>query len=375
MRVSATTLALALATATLGGACSAQESSAEPDAGDSGACTPGSAGVVSDSSFPSTVDAFCQVSIEGATVVPKTSAVVPYGLNTPLFSDYAVKFRTVWLPKGTHVDYAAEGRFAFPVGTVITKSFGWPADFRKASAPVHWAETRVLVNTPKKGWVAAAYEWNEAQTVASLVLGGDVLEFTFIGQDGEKQSPKYLIPSQAQCPKCHATDGVFTTLGPSAAQLNGAYAYRAGTQNQLVAWSRLGILAGAPAPAAAPAAPVWDDPSTGSTEVRAREYLDANCSYCHDGQGEARTTGLVLLATEMNPAVYGVCKTPVAAGKAAENQKYDIVPGHPELSILVYRMTSTEPSIAMPELERSLEHTEAVALISEWITGLPGSCP
>jgi hypothetical protein len=83
----------------------------------------------------------------------------------------------------------------------------------------------------------------------------------------------------------------------------------------------------------------------------------------------------VLLLTESDPYTLGVCKPPVAAGKAAATQKYDVVPGQPGASILVYRMTSTEPSVAMPELGRSLEHVEAVDLVSQWITGMSGGCP
>src|SRR5271163_4485354 len=74
-------------------------------------CTPGSAGVTGSSSFPATVDAFCQVSIQSAAVTPLDATVLPYDLNTPLFSDYAVKYRTVWLPPGTHVPYDAQGAF------------------------------------------------------------------------------------------------------------------------------------------------------------------------------------------------------------------------------------------------------------------------
>jgi hypothetical protein len=103
--------------------------------------------------------------------------------------------------------------------------------------------------------------------------------------------------------------------------------------------------------------------------------MHANCSYCHNGDGEARTTGLVLLYSETDPATYGVCKSPVAAGKAAANQQYDVVPGQPSQSILIYRVTATQPMIAMPEIGRSLEHVEAVQLLTDWVTGLPGSCP
>jgi hypothetical protein len=165
------------------------------------------------------------------------------------------------------------------------------------------------------------------------------------------------------------------TLGPSAAQLNRDLANATGTENELTHWSHAGLLKGAPSAAQAPKLPVWNDPTTGSTEARARAYLQANCYYCHNGNGEARTTGLVL-SNSPNADAYalGICKPPVAAGKAAENEHYDIVPGHPEQSILVYRMQSTAPSIMMPELGRSLEHVEAVQLVSDWITGLSGSC-
>jgi uncharacterized repeat protein (TIGR03806 family) len=368
-------LAAVLTSAGMIGACSG--GGTHTTAGDGGgACSPGSAGVTDDTTFPKTVDAFCQVALQDAAIVPKAETVVPYDLNTPLFSDYAVKFRTVWLPPGSSAPYAASGALEFPVGTVITKSFGWPKDFRNANAPIHWVETRVLVRTPKKGWTGASYEWNEAQTEATIVPGGDVLSFSFINTDGSTEKPTYLIPSQAQCPKCHASDGVFTILGPTAAQLNRTYAYAHGSNNELAEWSRLGILSGAPSPSAAPVLAVWNDTTNKwTTEERARAYLQANCSYCHDGQGEARTTGLVLLASETDPAKYGVCKAPVAAGKASGTDQYDVVPGHPESSILIRRVTSTETGVAMPELERSLEHKEAVALLTAWVTGLSGSCP
>jgi uncharacterized repeat protein (TIGR03806 family) len=338
-------------------------------------CHPGSAGVAGDASFPATLDAFCQVGIEGAEVTPLDPRVVPFDLNTPLFSDYAVKARTVWMPPGAAVPYTAEGSFSFPAGTVITKSFGWPADFRVAGAPVQWKETRVLVNTAESGWTGASYEWNDAQTEAQLAAGGDVLSFSFVDADGDVQSPEYLVPSQAQCRKCHANDGVMTTLGPSAAELNRSVAYASGAENQLAHWSKLGMLAGAPAPAAAPALPVWNAAASFGVDERARAYLTANCSYCHNGQGEARTTGLSLLYDVTTPADFGVCKAPVAAGMAGAHEQFDIVPGEPDQSILVHRVTSTEPGVVMPELGRSLEHKEGVSLLREWVQGLPGTCP
>jgi uncharacterized repeat protein (TIGR03806 family) len=309
------------------------------------------------------------VSIESGAVVPK-AGVVPYDLNTPLFSDYATKYRTVWLPPGTSVTYTASGRFELPVGSVVTKSFGFPADARSATSPVSWAETRVLVRGPG-GWKGTSYVWDPDLKDAQISVGGEILEPTFIGTEGQTEAPNYLIPSQSQCHKCHDDSGTMYTLGPSAEQLNRVFAYSTGPENELAHWSRLGILKGAPSPSQAPVLPVWDDPTTGDVTARARAYLQANCGYCHDGGGgEARTSGLVLTGTETDSYALGICKTPVAAGKAAQGEQFDVVPGHPEQSILIYRVTATEPSLAMPELGRSLEHIEGVALLSDWVTAL-----
>jgi hypothetical protein len=57
--------------------------------------------------------------------------MVPYDLTTPLFSDYTLKYRSVYLPPGespapwrdTPLEATTDRAFAFPVGTVVTKTF------------------------------------------------------------------------------------------------------------------------------------------------------------------------------------------------------------------------------------------------------------
>src|SRR5262249_44466501 len=53
--------------------------------------------------------------------------VVPYSLRTPLFSDYASKYRFVWMPEGTSAEYRDDNVFEFPVGTILSKSFAIPS--------------------------------------------------------------------------------------------------------------------------------------------------------------------------------------------------------------------------------------------------------
>ena len=88
----------------------------------------------------------------------------------------------------------------------------------------------------------------------------------------------------------------------------------------------------------------------------------------------ARTSGLYLDIFETDPAHYGVCKPPVAAGHRAGDLRVDIFPGEPNQSILPFRMQSTAPGVAMPELGRQMVHVEALAVINAWIASLSGAC-
>ena len=64
---------------------------------------------------------------------------------------------------------------------------------------------------------------------------------------------------------------------------------------------------------------------------------------------------------------FGVFKAPVAAGRGAGNGRFVIEPGHPDRSILLYRLKSTDPGVRMPVVGRSIAHDEGVALITQWI--------
>ena len=320
--------------------------------------------------------------------------VTPYDLNSPLFSDYAHKLRTVLLPAGTSIKYG-EDAFEFPIGTVISKTFYYPrADavakgsigVRKVLAQttaaslaldqVRLLETRLLINT-SSGWVAIPYVWNAEQTEATLALAGDTLPLELVGDEG-RQSFAYLVPDTNQCAGCHALEHhsqKIEPIGIRARHLNKTFRYGETTENQLLHWQKAGLLTGAPDPAQAPRNARWDDASDADLEARARAYLDVNCGHCHRPRGAASTSGLLLHAQETDRVQLGECKIPIATGRGSGDALFDIVPGTPDASILLHRMLSTEADVAMPELGRSLVHIEGVALIREWIASLQGGCP
>ena len=117
-------------------------------------------------------------------------------------------------------------------------------------------------------------------------------------------------------------------------------------------------------------------PSHGDAPVaeKARAYLDANCGHCHSPTGAADTSGLFLDSNTLSTRALGICKPPIAAGQGTGGRAYSIVPGAPDDSIIVFRMATDDPGTRMPELGRSLVHTEGVALVADWITELQGEC-
>ena len=306
-----------------------------------------------------------------------TKGVLPYSLNTPLFSDYTEKLRFVKLPDNQTVAYNATEVLDFPVGSTIIKTFYYPNDFRKPELGRKLIETRLLIHE-EDGWKALDYVWNDEQTEAYLEVAGDTKEVNYIDVNGKKKKHEYGIPNINQCKGCHNRNEKMSPIGPSARQLNGVFHSSLGGEqysiksadNQLINWQKLGILTNLPAIETVPKAAVWNKPESGSLDERARIWLDINCAHCHRKGGPAQTSGLNLSIHETEPIAYGILKTPVAAGRGSGNRNYDIVRGKPDESIIVYRMESTDPGIMMPEVGRKTTHKEGVELIKEWIKAM-----
>ncbi len=297
--------------------------------------------------------------------------VVPYDLNTTLFTDYATKHRFIWMPSGQAATYKPDDTFDLPKGTILIKTFAYPDAALGGKDRI--IETRLLVHGDG-GWFPLPYVWNAAQTDAVLDMNADPVEVNWKNTSGTAYNIHYAIPNANQCRECHDQSKITGPIGPKARHLNRDLDYPEGRFNQLAYWTRIGYLKGAPEPASIARQPVWDDPATGSLEARARAYLDVNCAHCHSPNGAASNTGLYLSDLQTDPARLGFCKTPVATGKASADMLFDAVRGHPETSILIHRMASDEPKIMMPEIGRTIPHKEGVDLIRQWLSSLSGNC-
>jgi uncharacterized repeat protein (TIGR03806 family) len=292
--------------------------------------------------------------------------VIPYSIASPLFSDYTEKLRFIKIPTDKKLTHNADGSFNYPEESVLIKTFYYPDNFNEPEKSRRIIETRLLIKT-NNDWVALPYVWNDAQSDAFLEVAGDRFPVNWIDNNNDAVKIEYSVPNMNQCKGCHVHSNEFKPLGPQLKNINFDYNYVEEPSNQIEKWVELGILESSISFSKLPQSINYEDPHTGSVDERARAWLDINCANCHQLGGPAETSGLFLEFEQMNPKALGIMKPPIAAGRGSGNHKYTIVPGHPEESIMVYRINSTDPGVMMPELGRKLIHKEGLDLIRQWI--------
>ena len=97
-----------------------------------------------------TLDEYCFFGGDKAAHVPNTG-VVPYDVIATLYADYSKKLRYLVLPDGGQIGYTDTEEWAFPLGTVIIKTFYVDHDERDPALGRRIMETRLLVNE-SDGW-------------------------------------------------------------------------------------------------------------------------------------------------------------------------------------------------------------------------------
>ncbi|QYU69545.1 hypothetical protein J4558_05230 [Leptolyngbya sp. 15MV] len=286
--------------------------------------------------------------VDGPGQIP-AAGVTPYRLNTPLYSDEADKLRFAYVPPAGQARANGEGLLDFPVGSALIKTFAYGEGANR-----RLIETRGLLHRPS-GWEAIPYRWNAGQTEATLAIAGARIDLTT--PSGEAIS--YRVPNKNQCKECHGLDRAVVPIGPKARNLLDEFLlglYHSGRLDAVpVGFEHL---------------PVWERRADATAEATARAYLDVNCAHCHRPGAMASNSGLDLRWEQQDLAALGVMKRPVAAGRGAGDLLFGVVPGKPDQSIMVHRMASAEPGVAMPELGKATVDREGVEVVSRWIAGM-----
>ncbi len=278
------------------------------------------------------------------------SGLVPYAINAPFWSDGAEKDRYIGLPNGTTISIDAADDWVFPPGTVIVKNF---------RLNDRLIETRHLMRHPDGVWAGYTYEWNAAETEATRVRNGKVVNID--GQD-------WVYPDEAECLRCH-TDIAGVALGPETAQMNRDFTYpqTGRTDNQIATYDAVAMFA---SPAGDPATlPALVDPmaETADLDARARAYLHSNCANCHQPGGPTPVNLDLRYTTTL--ANTNACDIVPTSDDLGINMARIIAPGDASRSVLVARMDVRDIN-AMPPLGSTVVDDFGVTLITDWINGL-----
>ncbi|XXF78596.1 PQQ-dependent sugar dehydrogenase [Myxococcaceae bacterium GXIMD 01537] len=280
--------------------------------------------------------------------------LIPFDVNSPLWSDGAGKERYFAVPDGKTVRIAEDGDWVFPEGSVLMKTFLLGGKR---------VETRLMMRHPDGSWGGYTYEWDEAQTDATLLPASKTLQVG--GQS-------WYFPSRAECLQCHTPAAGFS-LGPETGQLNRDLTYPATGRvaNQLRTLAHIGLFE----------APLPGEPSTlvrypvpteaGPVDVRARAYLHSNCSHCHRPQGPGRGPADFRFSTPFSQV--GVCNVAPQQGSAGLTDPLLVAPGDPSRSVLSARIHALDVW-RMPPLGTRVVDAEGAAVVDAWITSL-SVCP
>jgi uncharacterized repeat protein (TIGR03806 family) len=309
--------------------------------------------------------------------------VLPFEPASALFTDYALKKRFVWMPKGTKATYSSDNTvLELPVGAALIKNFYY--DNVQNVSPVgatRIVETRVMIRKAD-GWLFANYVWNAEQTEAYYDMSGSFTHIVWKDPANVIKTADYKIPSEAQCYVCHKDqrfiEGILVTthipIGIKPQNLNFKYNYSSGSKNQLSKWIQKGYLQNNfSLPTAENTVIDYRDPSK-SLEVRVRSYVDANCSHCHmtDRHCDYRPMRFAFRETG-NPSGLrnlGVCVSTQDMQDLPGELNQIVHAGSPEQSMLYYRINTTNATYRMPLHGRTTIHEEGVALVRDWINSL-----
>ncbi|HTO55985.1 MAG TPA: PQQ-dependent sugar dehydrogenase, partial [Myxococcota bacterium] len=285
--------------------------------------------------------------------------LVEYDVNAPLWSDRAAKRRWVGLPAGQTAHFKADGSFDFPVGTVLVKHFELALNPTKTRR----VETRVFLKQVDR-WTGFTYRWNLGQTDATLLNDGATQTFAVDPNGtGTTTDQVWIYPSPSQCLECHSIPEN-RVLGLRALQLNKNFTYGGVVDNEIHAWSCMGMFDNTPQTASAYGAYPNISDGTHSAQSRARAYLASNCSICHQPAGPAPSSMDVrssLTLAELN--AIGVAPSEGDLGLPSPQR---IKVGVPEQSVMWYRLQSTDPDIRMAK-HTNVPDPNAVAVFDSWI--------
>ncbi len=314
-------------------------------------------------------------------------SLIPYEVNVPFWSDYAVKERFLALPEKGTVRFRESDKWEFPVGTVFVKTF-WMHQDRVHMTRPRRLETRLFVHAPQ-GWVGYTYVYNEEQTEATLLDEGTTRPIEVETAAGTISQP-YYFPSRSDCLACHNKAEGFV-LGLTTRQMNRTLRCGDESRNQLELLTALEVFKEKPAQPAKEqeafpewgfgnwdrssqhgSSPVPNSPPPEDRDVLARAWLEVNCAVCHRPSGIAPGNRDLRAHVPLETANV-VDRKPGQTRRLPSSWRI-VAAGEPEKSDLLWRM-SLRGERQMPPIGTRMPDERGLEVIADWIRGMPKRSP
>lgn len=310
--------------------------------------------------------------------------VIPYSVNSPLWSDGAIKDRFIAVPGTEQVEYKETRAWDFPEGSVLIKTFSLETEPGNP-ATRKWIETRFLVLHDNGEWAGYTYRWNDAQTDATLVpKAGDDTTIAIKTAGGVREK-KWRFPSRTECMVCHTREARYV-LGVTTLQMNRDHDYAGITDNQLRTFKHIGffkkpkrtVVKGKPVihdlEKAIAELPKLPDPldKKQPLESRVRSYLHANCWHCHVVNGGGNAQMELNFGKSLREArIYDEKPRHITFGL---NNPRLIAPGDPARSVILHRL-NRRGKHQMPPVGTNEIDEAGVKLLADWINSLKPKPP
>ena len=296
------------------------------------------------------------------TDLSPSPGVLPYTPNLPFWSDYASKRRWFTIPDATSkMTWSRDGLWTFPTNQIWVKHFDMEME-RGNSATKKRIETRLLVRNAG-GVYGVSYQWNAAQTDATLVPEAGADFPLVITNASVTVTQAWHIPTRAECLSCHQPQAGLA-LSFTTRQMNRTNVINGFSGNQLELLQAAGYFTTAPEPFNTLPRHVVPGDATVPLETRVRSYLDVNCAYCHRPGGSGGGTWDGRAATALYAA--GIINGSAINNGGNPANKL-IVPLDPLHSIILNRAAATNGFTRMPPLATSELDPTNIALLTQWI--------
>jgi hypothetical protein len=357
--------------------------------------------------------------------------LIPYDVNSALWSDGALKRRFIILPEGGTMGFTDNFNWKLPVGAILVKEFLIEREPGN-SATIFPMETRFLIKRCESGlcrsaWEGYSYQWNDAGTEATLLANG--IETLFKDWPSGAALHRHSYPGRDECRQCHA-NAAGGVLGLQTSQMNRNFDYGGVVDNQLRALAHIGAFGSGSSPdggvpdggvstdaqaptdgastdvstdggastdaastdgastdaastdggatggsdfpfgslATLPRLPMPGDPASSDNE-RVRSYFHTNCSHCHRPDGRW-------------PVIDFLYDAPLVSEQEPNaNICNELVPGNADVSRLYIKDATRSDNLPpdfvgapMPPLATLVADRRQLPVLKRWINEMK-SCP